>query len=171
MITDMRYYTTYGPPPSTATLAPYCSCCGLPLEFAIYCKSVIWAQASLCKRWEKAEDCGRLSLTSPSIPRRVCNRTYVRIGNVRMSAAGYWEADGSRAQFKHGRAFDVWAVGCIVIELAILIVSDWQSGMLTKVKDERKKNPKRDRKSSGSGQEGSDVSFYHNSIVVRDWVS
>lgn len=92
------------------------------------------------------------------------------LGTYEYQPPEYWNPDGSRAQVKHGRAFDVWAMGCIIIELATLIVHDRQSGMLTNFKDERKKNPKRDRKSPGSVQDGSDVSFHNNSIVVKDWV-
>ncbi len=46
------------------------------------------------------------------------------LGTYEYQPPEYYDQDGSRAQVKHGRAFDVWAVGCIVIELATLIVHD-----------------------------------------------
>ena len=92
------------------------------------------------------------------------------LGTYEYQPPEYWNQDGSQAQVKHGRAFDVWAMGCIIIELATLVVDDWQSGMVTEFKNERMKNPKRDRKSPGSVQDGSDVSFHNNPIVVKDWV-
>ena len=78
------------------------------------------------------------------------------LGTYEYQPPEYWNQDGSRAQVKHGRAFDVWAVGCIVIELVILVVHDWQSEMVTKFRNERKNNPNRDRKSPASVQDGSE---------------
>ncbi|KAL9128047.1 MAG: hypothetical protein Q9217_003186 [Psora testacea] len=92
------------------------------------------------------------------------------LGTYEYQPPEYWNQDGSRAQVKHGRAFDVWAMGCIIIELATLVVHDWQSGMVTEFRNERKKNPNRDRKSPGSVQDGSDISFHNNLIIVEDWV-
>ena len=81
-----------------------------------------------------------------------------------------WNRDGSRAQVRHGRAFDVWAVGCIVIELATLVVHDWQSGMVNIFRNERKTNPNRDRKSPESVQDGSEYSCHNNRVVVEEWL-
>ena len=92
------------------------------------------------------------------------------LGTYEYQPPEYWNPDGSRAQVKHGRAFDVWAMGCIIIELATLVVHEWQSGMVTKFGNERTKNPNKDRISPGSVQDGSDVSFHNNMIVVKDWV-
>jgi serine/threonine protein kinase len=92
------------------------------------------------------------------------------LGTYEYQPPEYWNPDGSRAQFRHGRAFDVWAMGCIIVELATLIVHEWQSGMVTKFGNERTKNPNKDRISPGSVQDGSDVSFHNNLIVVKDWV-
>ena len=92
------------------------------------------------------------------------------LGTYEYQPPEYWNQDGSRAQIKHGRAFDVWAMGCIIIELATLIVHGWQSGMIEQFRNERKRNPNRDRKSPGSVQDGSDVSFHNNQIVVKDWL-
>ena len=92
------------------------------------------------------------------------------LGTYEYQPPEYWNEDGSRAEVKHGRAFDVWAMGCIIVELATLVVHDWQSGMVTDFRNERKSNPNRDRKSPKSVQDGSDVSFHNNLIIVEDWV-
>ena len=92
------------------------------------------------------------------------------LGTYEYQPPEYWKQDGSRAQVAHGRAFDVWAVGCIVIELATLIVHDWQSEMVNNFRNERKANPNRDRKSPVSIQDGSEYSFHNNWVVVEDWI-
>ena len=92
------------------------------------------------------------------------------LGTYEYQPPEYWKQDGSRAQVTHGRAFDVWAVGCIVIELATLIVHDWQSEMVNNFRNERKANPNRDRKSPESVQDGSEYSFHNNMVVVEDWI-
>ena len=92
------------------------------------------------------------------------------LGTYEYQPPEYWNQDGSRAQIKHGRAFDVWAMGCIIIELATLVIDDWQSGMVADFRNERKKNPNKDRKSPASVQDGSDVSFHNNMILIKDWV-
>ena len=92
------------------------------------------------------------------------------LGTYEYQPPEYWNEDGSRAEVKHGRAFDVWAMGCIMIELATLVVHDWQSGRVIEFREERRRNPKRDRKVPVSVQKDSDVSFHNNMIVVKDWV-
>ena len=92
------------------------------------------------------------------------------LGTYEYQPPEYWNRDGSRAEVTHGRAFDVWAMGCIMIELATLVIHDWQSGRVTKFREARKKNPNRDRKPPVSVEDGSDVSFHNNLVVVKDWV-
>ena len=92
------------------------------------------------------------------------------LGTYEYQPPEYYNDDGSRAQVKHGRPFDVWAMGCILIELATLVVDDWESEMITEFRDERKNNSRRDRKAPASVQDGSDASFHNNMIVVNDWL-
>ena len=92
------------------------------------------------------------------------------LGTYEYQPPEYWKGDGSRAQVKHGRAFDVWAVGCIVIELLTLVVYDWKSEKVTSFRNERKANPNRDRKIPASVQDGSEHSFHNNQVVVKDWI-
>lgn len=92
------------------------------------------------------------------------------LGTYEYQPPEYWNDDGSRAQVRHGRAFDVWAVGCIVIELVTLVVHDWPSEMVNRFRNARKANQGRDRKVPVSVQDGSEYSFHNNRIVVEDWV-
>jgi serine/threonine protein kinase len=93
------------------------------------------------------------------------------LGTYEYQPPEYYKQDGSRANFKYGRAFDVWAMGCIVIELATLIVHGWQSGMVNKFREERKNNPKRERKTPKKEDKNCDKSFHNNLIIVKDWVN
>ena len=92
------------------------------------------------------------------------------LGTYEYQPPEYWNNDGSRAEVKHGRAFDVWAMGCIMIELATLAVHDWQSGKIIEFREERRRNLNRDRKVPASVKEDSDFSFHNNTIVVKNWV-
>ena len=92
------------------------------------------------------------------------------LGTYEYQPPEYWNKDGSRAEVKHGRAFDVWAMGCIMTELATLVLHDWQSGSVIEFREERRRHPKRDRKVTVSVQKDSDVSFHNNMILVKDWV-
>ena len=92
------------------------------------------------------------------------------LGTYEYQPPEYWNKDGSRAELKHGRAFDVWAMGCIMIELATVAVHDWESGSIIEFREKRKRNSSRDRKVPVSVQEDSDVSFHNNMVVVKDWV-
>ena len=92
------------------------------------------------------------------------------LGTYEYQPPEYWNEDGSRAEVKHGRAFDVWAMGCIMVELATLAVYDWESRSVIEFREKRKRNPNRDRKVPVSVQEDSDVSFHNNMIAVKNWV-
>lgn len=104
------------------------------------------------------------------IPRGSATEGASGLGTYEYQPPEYWNKNGSRAEVTHGRAFDVWAMGCIMIELATLVVHDWQSGRVTEFREARKKNPTRDRKPPVSVEDGSNVSFHNNLIVVKDWV-
>lgn len=48
-----------------------------------------------------------------------------------------WRSTGVFAGGGHGRSFDVWAMGCIMVEVAILIVHGWESGKVMQFRDAR----------------------------------
>ena len=66
---------------------------------------------------------------------------------------------------KHGRSFDMWSLGCIIVELAVLIVYGWEGEHLDKFQKERAKNP-----SQPSANSDNDDSFHNNMPVVRRWI-
>ncbi len=72
---------------------------------------------------------------------------------------------GERDVRKHGRSFDIWSLGCIIVELTILIVYGWESKKLDAFQTERSKNRSRPRV---SGRE--DISFHNNMSVVDRWI-
>ncbi|KAG8527878.1 uncharacterized protein KY384_006794 [Bacidia gigantensis] len=92
------------------------------------------------------------------------------LGTYEYQPPEYWNEDGSRAEINHGRAFDIWSLGCIIIELAILIVHHWRPQMVNKFREERKANPNKDRRSPRSVPAESDISFHNNTAVVKDWL-
>ncbi|MDI1488023.1 MAG: hypothetical protein OHK93_007297 [Ramalina farinacea] len=92
------------------------------------------------------------------------------LGTYEYQPPEYWNKYGSRANVRHGRQFDIWAMGCIILEMAILVVDDWQTNMVTQFRTQRKANQERDRKSPGSVQAVSDASFHNNLSVVKGWI-
>lgn len=94
-----------------------------------------------------------------------------RLGSYEYQPPEYYNRDGSRAQGKYGRAFDVWAVGCIILELTTLIVDDWQSGMVINFREKRKNNRSRERRSPPDVDDNEDFSFHNNLKMVKDWLS
>ena len=91
------------------------------------------------------------------------------LGTYEYHPPEYWEDDGFRAKVKHGRAFDVWSMGCIIIETAILIVYGWESEKVTEFRNQRRDNPKKERPILAD-QHDPDASFHNNPTVVEDWI-
>jgi serine/threonine protein kinase len=56
------------------------------------------------------------------------------LGTFSYQPPEYYNDDGTRSSRKHGRAFDVWSLGCILLEMATLIVYGWQG---RKIQDSR----------------------------------
>lgn len=81
----------------------------------------------------------------------------------------YWQNNGSRAKVKHGRAFCIWAMGCILTELATLIVHDWGSEMGSIFRNERAENQNPDRLQLAESRKPEDSSFHNNWSVVESW--
>lgn len=101
----------------------------------------------------------------------VGSETEGRLGSYEYQPPEYYNQDGSRALGRYGRAFDVWAVGCIIVELATLIVHDWQSDMVNTFREKRKSNLSRARTSPTEIDQNSDLSFHNNLNVVTHWLS
>ena len=78
--------------------------------------------------------------------------------------------DGTRAQRPHGRAFDVWSMGCIMVEVAVLYYG-WQTQMAKSFKEERSKSTVHRRDFDRLSRTGTlDDSFHNNMSVVRQWI-
>lgn len=91
------------------------------------------------------------------------------LGTYDYSPPEYWKDDGSPAGIKHGRAFDIWSMGCIIVELATLIVHGWESQKTTDFRDQRKSNTRGNRPELAKQHEP-DLSFHNNQVVVREWI-
>lgn len=84
----------------------------------------------------------------------------------------YWNDDGTRASRSHGRAFDVWTMACIMLELATLVVYGWESQPVKRFKDKRLSSQNGSRKFKDRGPQNSlDDSFHNNMDVVQRWMS
>ena len=92
------------------------------------------------------------------------------LGTYEYQPPEYWQNNGSRAKVKHGRAFDIWAMGCMLIELATLIVHDWGPGMISNFRKERAENRSRDRPRLAESRKHEDSSFHNNWSVVENWI-
>ena len=62
------------------------------------------------------------------------------LGTYAYQPPEYWDNNGFRAHRKHGRAFDMWAMGCIIVEMATLVVFGWEAKMINQFKTECCKN-------------------------------
>lgn len=81
----------------------------------------------------------------------------------------YWDSSGKKANLRHGRAFDVWGLGCIILELATIAVYGWSSGKLQVFSEARKTN-KTPQNPSLLHNHPEDVSYHNNINVVKDWM-
>ena len=92
------------------------------------------------------------------------------LGTYEYQPPEYWEDDGTRADRRHGRAFDAYALGCIIVELVTLIVYGWELEKVSEFRNERRKNTPKHRPTPVSVPEGADASFHNNPAVVRAWI-
>ncbi|MCJ1251624.1 Serine/threonine-protein kinase Nek7 [Trapelia coarctata] len=91
------------------------------------------------------------------------------LGTFAYNPPEYWDDTGRRANLKHGRAFDIWAMGCIIIELVTLAVHGWSSGELARFRLQRRGNENR-RLAFDLPHGQIDDSFHNNMDVVKSWV-
>ena len=91
------------------------------------------------------------------------------LGTYEYQPPEYWKEDGYRANVEHGRSFDVWSMGCIIIEIAILILYGWKDEKVTEFRNERRHNPKKGRPMLAD-RHTPDDSFHNNWVVVEEWI-
>lgn len=92
------------------------------------------------------------------------------VGTYEYQPPEYWKNDGSRSILKHGRAFDIWSMGCICIELATLIVYGWESSMITEFRNQRRRNPTKNNPILAF-KRAPDDSFHNNRDAVTRWIN
>ena len=90
------------------------------------------------------------------------------LGTYEYQPPEYYQEDGNRAKIRHGRAFDIWGMGCILMELAILIVYDWELEKVSEFRRERAANRALDRPQVAKHREH-DNSFHNNWFIVEKW--
>lgn len=90
------------------------------------------------------------------------------LGTYEYNPPEYYKEKGNKANIKHGRAFDIWATGCILMELAILIVYDWELEKVSEFRRERGENTALDRPRVAKNPDHDD-SFHNNWYVVEKW--
>ena len=90
------------------------------------------------------------------------------LGTYEYRPPEYFNQDGSKAEVGHGRQFDIWGLGCIILEMATLIVDDWQTQMVTEFRNQRRANRRMDRDVPQSDSD--DYSFHNNTSVVEAWI-
>ena len=94
-------------------------------------------------------------------------------GTFEYNPPEYWDDTQPhyRAKKAHGRAFDVWAMGCVLLEVLLLIVYGLQSGKVREFREKRAQNrskniPKLVELCPGD----EDRSFHNNMNVVQEWI-
>ena len=79
-----------------------------------------------------------------------------------------WDSNGKRSRELLGRSFDIWSLGCITVELAILAVWGW-TGELSRFRQERMLNES-GRRYLSHIVDYHDDSFHNNMMVVGKWL-
>ena len=91
------------------------------------------------------------------------------LGTYEYQPPEYRKKDGSRAKVKLGRSFDIYSMGCIILDLATLIAYGWESEKVTEFRRRRKENEIMP-KTSPPDYEGNDASFHNNPNIVEEWI-
>jgi serine/threonine protein kinase len=125
-------------------------------------ENILWLEGSL-----KICDLGRSHLLTLAEGSETEGRS--GLGTFTYQPPGYYNDDGSRSSRKHGRAFDVWSLGCIIVEMAILIVHGWDGHKVNEFAKVRETG--RSRRRDFSRVKDFDDSFHNNMGVVRQWIS
>jgi len=82
-----------------------------------------------------------------------------------------WERDENQ---NFGRAFDMWAMGCIMVQIAVLVVWGWESAKLREFRRARETFVDQDQQKQGPAQRrlsGPDDSFVKSIPVVDEWLT
>lgn len=77
----------------------------------------------------------------------------------------YYNMDKSRGNITNGKTFDIWAAGCILLEVAIYMHSNQDKDVVSRFKKDRGNNPDEMRRIPNL--KSPDFSFHNNMAVVR----
>lgn len=92
------------------------------------------------------------------------------VGTYEYHPPEYWNPDGSRSKVKPGRDLDIWAMGCIIIELLILVIYDWETCEIARFARERRDNRDPGRKKTERYLADDDSSFHNSLEIVDAWI-
>ena len=93
------------------------------------------------------------------------------LGSFTYHPPEYWNPSGKHANVRHGRAFDVWGLGCIFVESLTIAVHGWEPQALRQFKQKRRVNTNRRIKNFLDRSEVQDDYSYHNNMnIVTDWM-
>ena len=92
------------------------------------------------------------------------------LGTYAYQPPEYRDSLGEKAKKRHGRAFDVWSLACIIIELLTVAVYGWKGQKLSQFHRKRIDN-RRNPKKVPRERQNRDNSFFNNMNVVQDWTS
>lgn len=93
------------------------------------------------------------------------------LGSFTSHPPEYWDSSGKHPDVRHGRAFDIWALGCIFVEALTVAVHGWQSQELRRFRDMRKINTDCRIKNFHGRPDTQDEDSYHNNMkIVMDWM-
>ena len=124
--------------------------------------NVLWVDGEL-----KIADFGHSHLRSVIEGSRTEGKS--EVGTYEYQPPEYWNDDGSRSETKPGRDLDIWAMSCIILELLVLVIYDWQSGELARFARERHDDQNPNRKRTERYLANDDYSFHNSLEVVRAW--
>jgi ankyrin repeat protein len=82
----------------------------------------------------------------------------------------YWNDNGSRACRRHGRSFDMWSMGCILTEMATLVVYGWEQQQVRTYRERRSKAPQQRKLKRQSNEHQEDDSFHNHMNEVCAWI-
>ncbi|KAL8994489.1 MAG: hypothetical protein Q9188_007048 [Gyalolechia gomerana] len=91
------------------------------------------------------------------------------VGTYEYHPPEYWNPDGSRSEVKPGRDLDIWAMGCIIIELLILVIHDWETCEIARFARERHDSREPGRKKTERYLADDDSSFHNSLKIVDAW--
>jgi serine/threonine protein kinase len=99
------------------------------------------------------------------------------LGTAEYAPPENFDEKGGYAEKRHGRAFDMWAIGCIMIEVAILICYGWEGNLVKTFRTERESLALNLRPFQGHIRNSEQTSrklesaFYNSIPVIYAWLA